>query len=63
MWWLVLKVLWTLIPAIIRAVKEQRIKEAAADEVVEALHNRIEEARRAVPPAVDVDPNNRARRL
>lgn len=58
-WWLVLKILWTLIPAIISAVKEQRIKRAANDEIIEALYKRIEAARKAPIPDEASDHYNR----
>lgn len=59
MWWLVIKILWSLLPAIIQAVKEQKIKKAAHDEIVIALNKRIEDARKAEIPDEATDRYNR----
>lgn len=61
MWWSVIKILWVLVPAIISAVREQRIRQAAADDVIKALHKRIEEARKAPIPDEANDNYNRSR--
>lgn len=37
MWWLVIKALLSILPAIISAVRDGKIKSAAQDEVLEAL--------------------------
>lgn len=61
MWWLVLKAIFTLLPAIIQAVKNGQIKTAAQNEVLVALQNRIKVAKEAegdLPDEAD-DPNNR----
>lgn len=61
MWWLVVKVLFSLLPAIIRLVNEGKIKSAAQNEVLVALQERATRAREAegnLPDEAD-DVNNR----
>ena len=59
MWWLVLKILWTLVPAIIRFVREQQLRNAAHDEIVSTIRKRVENANKAEPVDESVDTHNR----
>ena len=59
-WWLVLRVLFSLIPAIIRAAREGQIKSAARADVLKGLQKRIDSAKDAKGNTNEtLDPNNR----
>jgi hypothetical protein len=66
--WTILKALFVLIPFIVDAVKEGKIKTAAFDEVFEALEERFYQrihdaidAKRKEMVDENTDPNNRSR--
>lgn len=66
--WLIIKALAVILPAIINAIRDGRIRTAAQDEVLTALTRKIEDrlnAAKAVKqenlPDESLDPNNRSR--
>ena len=59
-WWLVFRILLSLIPAIIRAAREGQIKSAARADVLKGLQKRIDSAKDAKGNTNEtLDPNNR----
>jgi len=59
-WWLVFKILLSLIPAIIRAAREGQIKSAARADVLKGLQRRLDAAKNAKGKINENhDPNNR----
>lgn len=57
--WLVIRIIFSLLPAIMRSIREQQARNASQEEIVNSIRKRVADASKAEPVDEDVDPYNR----